>query len=665
MVNLIWIVCLILSFLVLIGSILISIFYVKEKGNSIISRSTVLIVGVFAAIFFIFVPIYSLQFDNDFIILRIFKTIFVAAHHSLRLFIVDTDFEIIRDASAQMGTGVYNIYSNYVAVLYILAPITTVIKSLSFFKKLTTNQKLNICFEKDMYVFTEINKKSIALAKDILKTYKDSAVIFTNVLKEEKYLSEDLEELNKLDVLCLENDVLTINFKKHNKNKKLAFFVISEDEEKNIGQGLNLIEDFKNIPNSWLYVFSNSTEGEILFSNVNVIEDTLKKLEEEHNVPILKNNLENIKKQLTSIDEKLEKAGISAEEKANLEKEKVVLVEDKKKLSTELKVLSDKLDREASESHMRIRRVSDIKSLVQAILEKNGEKIFKVAEVTNNKTLSILIVGMGKIGFEMAKTLVWFGQMEGYRLEITCVDRFKEIEEKFKTACPELMELNGNFEDDGEAQYRIKVLPNVSLESEKFRNIVNSKKFTYVFVAFGTDELNINSSIYLRTLFKQKGENPMIQTVIRSFDRMEILKKLVDMKNQSYEIDFIDELNELYKVKSFIDSDLINEGLQRHLKWGTESEFWRYEYNYRSSIASALHKRMKKACKMPGIELEPDKRSEHDKLRIRIIEHRRWNAYMRSEGFVHNEIRDDMAKQHTDLVTFSKLDKKKQELDDD
>ena len=145
MVNLIWIVCLILSFLVLIGSILISIFYVKEKGNSIISRSTVLIVGVFAAIFFIFVPIYSLQFDNDFIILRIFKTIFVAAHHSLRLFIVDTDFEIIRAASVQMCTGVYNIYSNYVAVLYILAPITTVIKSLSFFKKLTTNQKLNIC----------------------------------------------------------------------------------------------------------------------------------------------------------------------------------------------------------------------------------------------------------------------------------------------------------------------------------------------------------------------------------------------------------------------------------------------------------------------------------------------------------------------------------------
>ena len=301
---------------------------------------------------------------------------------------------------------------------------------------------------------------------------------------------------------------------------------------------------------------------------------------------------------------------------------------------------------------MRIRRVSDIKSLVQAILEKNGEKIFKVAEETNNKTLSILIVGMGKIGFEMAKTLVWFGQMEGYRLEITCVDKEKNIENKFQAFCPELMKLNDNFEDDGEAQYLLNIKSECPIESLDFIDIINSKKFTYVFVAFGTDELNINSSIYLRTLFKQKGENPMIQTVIRSFDRMEILKKLVDMKNQSYEIDFID-------------SDLINEGLQRHLKWGTESEFWRYEYNYRSSIASALHKRMKKACKMPGIELEPDKRSEHDKLRIRIIEHRRWNAYMRSEGFVHNEIRDDMAKQHTDLVTFSELDKKKQELDDD
>ena len=63
---------------------------------------------------------------------------------------------------------------------------------------------------------------------------------------------------------------------------------------------------------------------------------------------------------------------------------------------------------------MRIRRINDISSLVTVILDKNGANIFKEGKIDENnpnqKNISALVVGMGKLGFEMAKSLVWFGQ---------------------------------------------------------------------------------------------------------------------------------------------------------------------------------------------------------------------------------------------------------------
>ena len=45
---------------------------------------------------------------------------------------------------------------------------------------------------------------------------------------------------------------------------------------------------------------------------------------------------------------------------------------------------------------------------------------------------------------------------------------------------------------------------------------------------------------------------------------------------------------------------------------------------------------------------------------IEVLEHRRWNAYMRAEGYVFSGSKDkrsrnDLAKMHHDLVDFSSL----------
>jgi len=79
---------------------------------------------------------------------------------------------------------------------------------------------------------------------------------------------------------------------------------------------------------------------------------------------------------------------------------------------------------------------------------------------------------------------------------------------------------------------------------------------------------------------------------------------------------------------------------------------------------------MKILCEIPGIEKEPKDRTEKELWNLRILEHCRWNAYMRSEGYcyggtVEKSGRNDLAKMHNCLVPFNELPLKEQEKDDD
>ncbi|MBQ7793788.1 MAG: hypothetical protein IJ366_04635 [Clostridia bacterium] len=101
------------------------------------------------------------------------------------------------------------------------------------------------------------------------------------------------------------------------------------------------------------------------------------------------------------------------------------------------------------------------------------------------------------------------------------------------------------------------------------------------------------------------------------------------------------------------------------MKWGNEEDFWRFEYNSKSSIASAIHRRAKIECNIPGADVEVSQRTEEEKYNLRRLEHRRWNAYIRSEGYTYGEIRNDLAKTHNCLVPFDELPPHEQEKDDD
>lgn len=585
-----WVVCLSISIVIFIYGIVYTFLTgrCKSKGKRFFDTIKWLIISTFMSAVVMFLPIYNEIFYSD--TLRYIKVLLLSIHNSIRLFIVDGEFTIILEHMANVNGGIATVYSVFAAVIFVVAPVLTFGVVLSFFKNILAYGRYVLGFFKNVYIFSELNDKSLALAESLKKNDKRRQIIFTDVFEDNNETSyEFIERAREIGALCFKKDIVNINFMFHHKRSTLSFFTIGIDESENIDQSLKLINEYKSRDNTNLYVFWSSTDSELL---------------------------------LTSSDKGL----------------------------------------------VKVRRINDNRSLINRVLYDRGMMLFESAlPKGNDKLISAVVVGLGQYGTCMVKALSWFCQMDGYRVRIDAYDQDAEAESKFVAECPELMspKLNGT-EIQGEACYEIKIHSGVSVDSSSFAESIRSHSdATYVLVALGSDEVNIKTATYLRMLFERIGCKPIIQTIVFNSVQKEALTGIKNYRGQSYDIEFIGDLKSSYSEEVIIDSELEMAALNRHLRWGQEEDFWKYEYNYRASIASAIHKKMKVLCKMQGIEKDPKDRSESELWALRKLEHRRWNAYMRSEGYCCASERNDLAKTHHCLVPFDELSETDQAKDDD
>lgn len=579
----------IFSVVSLSASIVVS-FYLIGRHRLSIKPFYLFSIGVFLSSVFAFIPIYYDYFAER--NLRILHTILLSIHNSIRLFVVDADFDIINDAVnflSKQGSPSWIVtsYSFLCALLYVISPILTFSFILSLFKEATSKIKLIFGFNRDTYVFSELNEKSLALAKDIKNNHKWAMIVFADIKKDDENLDNNLiASALKIPAVCFAKDILNINFRIHSTKRNLCFFAMCSDEYVNLNRSVAIMKKYNDKDNVSLYVFSTSVESEIVLS---------------------KNN----------------------------------------------------------GGRMKVRRINDVRSLIERNAYDTGARLFEEAKVMENsdkKLISALIVGLGRYGTEMTKVLAWLCQMDGYQIEINVIDSDEKAESKFTALCPELMsdKYNGVFIPK-EAQYKINIYSGVKVASKEFTTIVNSlSNTTYVFVALDNEALNISTSVALRTLFEQMRIKPRIQTVVYDSQTSSVLKGAANFSGQCYDIDYIGDVSSFYSEKVIIDSDLEAEALKCHLKWGDEESFWAYEYNYRSSVASAIHKKIRSQCGIPGASKETEEQTPEENARLAQIEHCRWNAYMRSEGYVYSgshdkSSRNNLGKMHHDLVDYGEL----------
>lgn len=560
----------------------------KKKFNLFKS----LFVGVFVAAFFMFMPTYLSTAELS--VIGGLRAVLLSIFNSIQVFTAGCEFGNVLENMAQCPEWLSIIYQAWISVIYVVAPMFTIGVVLSLFKNVSANLKYLRTYFKDVYVFSELNDKSIVLATDIKSKHKKSAIVFTDVFEDnEEKIYELIEQARNLGAICFKKDILVVNFKKHSGSKSISFFAIGSNETENLNQSLKLIENYRDRDNTHIYIFSTKIESELL---------------------------------LTAIDK----------------------------------------------GKVKVRRINEVQSLVNRILYERGNIIFDSAREDTNgdKRISAVVVGMGNHGTEMVKALTWYGQMDGYHLEINAFDKDELAEKKFVALAPELMSSDYNGVDvEGEAQYQITIHPDVDVQTitfaDKISKITNA---SYVFVALGNDDMNMNTAVNLRMYFERIKIHPVIQAVVYNSQQRRALEGIANYRGQAYDIEFVGDIESSYTEDVIIDSELEEDALKRHLKWGKEEEFWTYEYNYRSSMASAIHMKARVKCGIPGADKKEEELSDEERNIIEVLEHRRWNAYMRSEGYVFSgskekSSRNDLAKMHHDLVDFSSLTEEEKRKD--
>ena len=176
-----WTISLIISAICLISSIVLAIIRAKSKYKSgrLLDPLKILFAGVIVSSVVLFLPININTFKSS--DCGIFETVLIAIHNTIRLFVVDGEFEFITSNLVGVPTLIFRGYTTLFSILFVLAPILTFGFVLSFFKNISAYKRYITHYNSDVFIFSELNEKSLALAKSLYKNdSKSRFFVFTD-----------------------------------------------------------------------------------------------------------------------------------------------------------------------------------------------------------------------------------------------------------------------------------------------------------------------------------------------------------------------------------------------------------------------------------------------------------------------------------------------------
>lgn len=310
---------------------------------------------------------------------------------------------------------------------------------------------------------------------------------------------------------------------------------------------------------------------------------------------------------------------------------------------------------------VRVRRIDMVRNLVYGLIY--SDPVLKY--VNEDNEINIAVVGMGKYGEEYVRAAVWSGQHDDYKININVFD-IRNVKSAFSVKYPELADTSA-VPDKADINYTINFFDGKDIFETIIEDIPQMHSVEYVFVALGNDELNFEASMYLRECFARMSnedkpekalKKPKIQTILSDTAFKGNNISIRNHKGQPYNIDFILP-DEIYTLDKVLNTELEKMGRKMYNMWNDSKKeedpagFYDHEFNYRSSVSASMFWKIRRDLGMNTEENEKNMR----------LEHKRWNAYMRSEGFRYSTKRNDIAKKHFSLVPYDKLDKDTQSYD--
>lgn len=575
---------------------------IRHKKNYVLKPVNFLMIGTFLTCTVMFLPVYGKFFGQGIFNVR---TFILSIHNSIRLFVVDADFEIVTFYAEELS-GSYKIaFETFFAVLYCLAPILTFGFVLSLFKNVSAYLKFIRRYFREVYVFSELNERSLALASDIFNQNKKATIVFADIYINKDETNDLIESAEELGAIMFVKSVSAISFSVHSHNKKITFFVMSDIEEENVYTSWNLFDRYKNRPNTELYLFSMTKQSELFLDSIKT----------KHAMKIRR-----ISEPVALINKYLYDNGRIIFETAGQPQE----------FSHGNKVIS------AVVIGMGIYGTEMAKALPWFCQMKgyyfkmnvfdaasNAESRFKALcpEFLNPKCNGIYLDGEAQYEIKFHNSCDYHDQLFGEELE------------KIKDASFLFIAL-GSDEDNIHCAVTARMyFERMGIHPHIAAVVYDKNKADRIKAAKSADGRPFDIE-YTGSL----KETYSTAVVINS--ELEEKALAVHMR---------------YPAK--------DKTVEEH-----KESFYTSEYNYNASCASAIHNKIRIDCKIAGAEKPEDQLTEEEKEVISVIEHRRWNAYTRACGYIYSgspekSSRNDLAKLHNCLIPYDELSEEYKRID--
>lgn len=588
----IWKICFTMAILfVLAGS---AVYIISRKQGA--SRIQYLGAGVFLASVTMCFPVMYMQ-ENAGIALA------MCISHSIRMFVVDTGADDILSMLTRDILGSMLLPYKILAVtLYLLAPVFTLGVVLQYFSNTFERLRLRLKKKHDLYIFSELNTRSLEIASDMWNCAKKAGrrleIVFCCSDKKDSVNTDQEKSARKLNAVLLPEEIIHVRL--NSQRRRVNYYIISEDDDANVDQTLKMIHDMTG-GSAWY------TEQRLCQRNV-----TLHCYATNAEAEIL----------------------LDAKDKQDL---RVVLVDE----------VRDAVYEQLYEYPLYTNQ-----------MQTGGAK---------QKMLTLLILGGGKAGCEFLKAAVWSGRMISCELDIHLVDlEGTQLKDRLEAECPELLPDEGN--------YQICIHEGDIFGSTMQRELDALGQVDYCVSALGDDETSIRAAVWMRRYFCAKAgyTKPFICAYVQSSAKKMAVSELSENTRRktslSYDIVPFGCGGAYYGNES--DAAFVLEylglGVQSHyFRLNRESDaesrryavqnFYEKQGNRRSSIANGMHISTKLwemgygILRVPenGEELECYRRcvkpvdfaeilaslSETERAAYYNLEHERWMAYVRTEGW--------------------------------
>ena len=264
-------ICCILSALIFALLLVYNATYVfrKYKKRRFFTITNINIGGAFLSIYLILFPLFLCGVKSP--CKDTLSAAITTAVHSIKFFAIGEDYNAIISLIDSQWT-LHSWYSVLVTLFYLYAPLITLSFILTIIKKISSRFRYFINGWKETHVFSELNERSLALAKDIYKTKGgNSRIVFANIInKNEEKDSALIEEALSTGAILFHNDLTAINYRwrwTHSFwRRNISFYLISDNEDEKLAH-YNYINEKYDWDNIFLYVFSDDICCQMLLSS--------------------------------------------------------------------------------------------------------------------------------------------------------------------------------------------------------------------------------------------------------------------------------------------------------------------------------------------------------------------------------------------------------------